>query len=63
VPRDDTLLPWGKIEPEKLSVPDGEDALILTADPHGHHSKGCGKCCSLLYWTGYEGKIHVPYGR
>ena len=32
------------------------------AMPHGHHARRCGKCFSLLYWTGYEGKIRVPYG-
>lgn len=56
------FLPWGEIEPEKLRVTKGEDALILTGDPHGHHAKRCGKCFSLLYWTGYEGKVRVPYG-
>jgi hypothetical protein len=25
-------------------------------------ARRCGKCFSLLYWTGYEGKIRVPYG-
>ena len=56
------FLPWGEIEPEKLRVTNGEDALILTGDPRGHHARHCGKCFSLLYWTGYEGKIRVPYG-
>lgn len=56
------FLPWGEIEPEKLSVTDGGDSLHLTGDPLGHHAKHCGKCFSLLYWTGYEGKIRVPYG-
>jgi hypothetical protein len=36
--------------------------LILTGDPQGHYSMRCEKCFSLLYWTGYEGKIRVPYG-
>lgn len=56
------FLPWGEIEPEKLRVTQGEDSLLLTGDPHGHHARLCGKCFSLLYWTGYEGKIRVPYG-
>jgi hypothetical protein len=56
------FLPWGEIEPEKLKVTRGDDALILTGDPHGHHARRCAKCFSLLYWTGYEGKIRVPYG-
>jgi hypothetical protein len=56
------FLPWGEIEPEKLTVTKGEDSLILTGDPHGHHARRCGTCFSLLYWTGYEGMIRVPYG-
>ena len=55
-------MPWGEIEPEKLRVTQGEDSLILTGDRHGHHARRCGKCFWLLYWTGYEGKIRVPYG-
>jgi hypothetical protein len=54
--------PWGEIEPEKMRFTDGEDVLILRGDPEGRHAKRCGKCFSLLYWTGYEGKIRVPYG-
>ena len=56
------FLPWGEIEPEKLRVTEGADALIFDGDPNGHHAKRCGNCFSLLYWTGYEGKIRVPYG-
>jgi hypothetical protein len=56
------FLPWGEIEPEKLTVTKGEESLILTGDPRGHHARRCGKCFSLLYWTGYEGRIRVPYG-
>jgi hypothetical protein len=56
------FLPWGEIEPEKLRVIDGRHSLILTGDPHGHHARHCGECFSLVYWTGYEGKIRVPYG-
>jgi hypothetical protein len=56
------FLPWGEIEPEKLRVTQGEDLLILTGDPHGHHARRCGKCFSLVYWTGHEGKIRVSYG-
>jgi hypothetical protein len=54
--------PWGEIEPEKLRVIKGEDALILRGDPGCRHARRCGECFSLLYWTGYEGKIRVPYG-
>ena len=56
------FLPWGEIEAQKLRVTKGEDALIRIGDPNGHHTRRCGKCFSLLYWTGYEGKIRVPYG-
>jgi hypothetical protein len=56
------FLPWGEIEPEKLRVTKGADSLILICDAHGHHARRCGRCFSLLYWTGYEGKIRVPYG-
>lgn len=56
------FLPWGEIEPEKLSVTRGEDSLLIDGDPNGHHAKRCGQCFSLLCWTGYEGKIRVPYG-
>lgn len=56
------FLPWGEIEPEKLTITDGEESLMLKGDPDGHHSRRCGNCCSLVYWTGYEGRIRVPYG-
>jgi hypothetical protein len=56
------FLPWGEIEPEKLRVTKGAESLILIGDAHGHHARRCEKCFSLLYWTGYEGKIRVPYG-
>lgn len=54
--------PWGEIEPQKLRVTKGEDSLMLDGDPKGHHATRCGECFSLLYWTGYEGKIRVPHG-
>jgi hypothetical protein len=56
------FLPWGEIEPGKFRVTKGEDSLILTGDAARQHAKRCGKCFSLLYWTGYEGRIRVPYG-
>src|ERR1700761_6712495 len=56
------FLPWGEIEPEKLIVVRGEDSLLIYGDLGGHHATRCRKCFSLLYWTGYEGKIRVPYG-
>jgi hypothetical protein len=56
------FLPWGEIEPDKLKVTSGADCLITIGDADGHHSRHCGECLSLLYWTGYEGTIRVPYG-
>ena len=54
--------PWGETHPEKLSVTTGADSLMVVGDPHGHHARRCANCFSLVYWTGYEGKIRVPYG-
>jgi hypothetical protein len=56
------FLPWVEIEPEKLRVIEGENSLMLTGDLHGHYARHCGECFSLVYWTGYDGKIRVPYG-
>jgi len=56
------FLPWGEIEPEKLTVIEGGDSLLLIGDADGRHEVRCSACFSLLYWTGYEGKIRVPYG-
>ena len=55
-------MPWGEIEPEKLGVTKGAEALVVVGDADGHHATHCGTCHSLLSWTGYEGKIRVPYG-
>ena len=41
---------------------EGAGSLLVVGDPDGHHATRCGTCFSLLYWTGYEGKIRVPYG-
>jgi hypothetical protein len=35
---------------------------MLIGDAHDHHATRCKECFSLLYWTGHEGKIRVPYG-
>jgi hypothetical protein len=56
------FLPWGEIEPEKLIVNRGKDSLLIDGDPDGHHAARCRECFSLVYWTGYEGRIRVPYG-
>ena len=56
------FLPWGEIAPEKLQVTEGADSLLVIGDADGHHATRCQECSSLLYWTGYEGTIRVPYG-
>ena len=56
------FLPWGEIEPEKLEVTRGADSLLVVGDADGHLVTRCAECFSLLSWTGYEGKIRVPYG-
>jgi hypothetical protein len=56
------FLPWGEIEPAKLRVTNGEDSLLVEGDVEGHHATRCGTCFSLVYWTGHEGKIRMPYG-
>jgi hypothetical protein len=55
-------LPWGEIEPEKLLISGGTDSLLIDGDPDGPHASRCRKRFTLLYWSGYEGKIRVPYG-
>jgi hypothetical protein len=54
--------PWGEIEPEKLKLTQGKDSLLVQGDADGRHAVRCNQCFSLLYWTGYEGKIRIPYG-
>ena len=56
------ILALGEIEPEKLSVTKGAGSLLVEGDPDASHAVRCGECFSRLYWTGYEGKIRVPYG-
>ena len=56
------FLPWGEIEPEKFTITHAAESLVITGDPSGHHSRRCGKCYSLLCWTGYEDRVRVPYG-
>jgi hypothetical protein len=54
--------PWGEIEPAKFALTKGEAHKLVSGDAEGRHSVRCGRCFSLLYWTGYEGKIRIPYG-
>ena len=56
------FLPWGEIEPETMTLTQGEDSLLVVGDADGCHAARCEKCLSLLYYTGYEGKIRLPYG-
>ena len=56
------FFPWGEIEPETMRVTRGADSLLVIGDADGHHSVRCKECFSLLYYTGYEGKIRIPYG-
>ena len=56
------ILALGEIEPEKLSVTKGAGSLLVEGDPDASHAVRCGECFSRLYWSGYEGKIRVPYG-
>jgi hypothetical protein len=54
--------PWGEIEPGKLELTSGADTLVVQGDADGHHAVRCRECFSLVYWTGYEGRIRIPYG-
>ena len=54
--------PWGEIEPEKMRLTKGADSLVVQGDPDGRHAMRCSSCFSLLHWTGYDGKIRIPYG-
>ncbi len=56
------FFPWGEIEPASLRLTKGADSLLVQGDADGHHAVRCEECCSLLYYSGYEGKIRIPYG-
>ena len=56
------FLPWGEIEPEKLRLTRGAGSTIVVGEAEGHHATRCGECFSLLFFSGYEGRIRVPYG-
>jgi hypothetical protein len=56
------FLPWGEIEPEKLTITHGAGSLIVEGESEGHHARRCATCYSLVYWSGYEGRIRIPYG-
>ena len=56
-------MPWGEIEPEKLTVTKGAGALMVVGDADADHAMRCGECLSLLYWTVRGGAhVRVPYG-
>ena len=54
--------PWGEIEPEKMGLTKGASSLLVQGDAEERHAVRCKECFSLLHWTGYEGKIRIPYG-
>jgi hypothetical protein len=54
--------PWGEIDPQNMKVTKGADSLVVQGDANARHAVRCQECFSLLYWTGYEGKIRIPYG-
>ena len=59
------FLPWGEIEPEKLTVKKGTELLLLDGDTDAAHAGRCGQCWSLLYWTVHHHDrkwLRVPYG-
>ena len=56
------FLPWGEIGPETMRITKGADSLLVIGDADGRHAVRCQECFSLLYYTGYEGKIRLPYG-
>jgi hypothetical protein len=59
------FLPWGEIEPEKLSVTKGTDSLLVDGDVEAAHAVRCGECWSLLYWTVHHHDrtwFRIPYG-
>ena len=45
------FLPWGEIEPHKVSVTTGLDSLLVDGDAESFHAMRCGECWSLLHWT------------
>jgi hypothetical protein len=54
------FLPWGEIEPEKLSVTSGMDSLLVDGS-----ATRCAQCWSLLHWTvHHHGRVwlRVAYG-
>jgi hypothetical protein len=59
------FLPWGEIEPTKLSITGGTDSLHVDGDAEAIHAMRCGRCWSLVYWTVHHHDriwLRVPYG-
>jgi len=59
------FLPWGEIDPAKLSITGGADSLLVDGDPRAIHQTRCGRCRSLLHWSvRHHDRIwlRVPYG-
>lgn len=59
------FLPWGEIEPSKLSFTSGMDSLLVGGDEEASGVTRCRKCWSLLHWTVHHHErvwLRVPYG-
>jgi hypothetical protein len=59
------FLPWGEIEPDKLSFTMGLDSVLVDGDADALHAMRCGQCWSLLHWTVHHHDrmwLRVPYG-
>jgi hypothetical protein len=56
------FLPWGEIERAKLVITKGAASLHQIGQEDAHHAMRCGECGSLVYWTGYQGRVRIPYG-
>ena len=54
------FLPWGEIEPEKLTVTEGADSVIVVGDVHGHHAERCAHMFVGSKAAWYEIRDHLP---
>ena len=36
--------------------------MLVQGDVDEHHAVRCNECFSLLYYSGYEGRVRIPYG-
>ena len=59
------FLPWGEIEPRKLTFTRGTNSLLVAGDADPMHATRCAQCSSLLCWTVQHHDrtwLRVPYG-